>query len=87
MDIRNVKLPKIRKVEPIGPLKLLVTYDNEQKKSFDVSPYLKRFDVFRALSDEALFKKVHTNYFGDALVWNKSIDICGYDVWELGISV
>jgi len=88
MDILKTKIPKIRKIEPMGALELLVIYEDSQKKKFDVAPYLKmRPDIFAPLSDEKLFKRVRTDILGRALIWNKNIDISGYDVWEAGVTV
>ena len=87
MDIVKTKIPKIIDVRAIGPLELLIVYDDKQKKTFNVAPYIKLFKAFEPLLDEKTFKQVHTNRLGDALIWNENIDISGYDVWEVGSSL
>ena len=88
MNILETKVPKIRKIEPVGALELLIVYEDNQKKRFNVAPYLAmRPDIFAPLSDEKLFRRVRTDILGRALIWNKNIDISGYDVWEAGVTV
>jgi len=60
-------------VEPIKPYKLLITFSNEERRVFDVTPYLT--DSFYApLRDPTVFDTVKVNPI--SLEWIGGIDMC-----------
>ena len=75
--------PKIKSVETIDDHTLLVEFDNAQKREYDVTPLLKR-ELFAPLRNPALFKSVHVEQGGYAVVWNRDIDISEYEIWSNG---
>jgi Protein of unknown function (DUF2442). len=64
--------PKIREVVPLADYKIRVTYANDEKRLFDVKPFLSR-GLFSALSDEAVFKTAHISF--DSVAWSNGVDI------------
>lgn len=78
-------IPKILKIQPLDDLNLLVTFDNNTVKTFDVKPYLKDFEAFKPLTNEKLFRQAKVDVGGFGIVWNDDIDIDRYDVWEFGV--
>ena len=78
--------PKIKSVETIDDHTLRVEFDNAQKREYDVTPLLKR-ELFALLRNPALFKTVHVDEGGYAVVWNRDIDISEYEIWSNGQSV
>lgn len=61
------------KVEALSDYNLLITFDNQEQRIFDVKPYLD--DVYFApLRDLVVFKSVKVNAI--SIEWNGDIDIC-----------
>jgi len=58
-------------VKPLEDYKLLLKFENEEEKIFDMKPYL---DVgkFQELKDENLFKKVKISF--DTVEWANGLD-------------
>ena len=60
-------------VKPLEQYKLLITFDNEERRVFDVSPYLN--DIFFApLRNPVIFKSVKVSPI--SLEWPGGIDMC-----------
>ena len=76
-------VPKISSVSTTTPYNLLVTFDNQQKRKYDVSPLLKK-DMFLPLKNRVLFNSVQVEQGGYAVVWNDCIDISEYELWMNG---
>lgn len=69
----------VKQVKPLAEYKLLLTFEQGNKKIFDMKPYLK-FPMYKALNDTAFFNTVHTN--GQTAVWNDEIDIAPETLFE-----
>lgn len=54
--------------------KLLLEFNNDEKKVFDVKPLLDK-PVFQPLKSKAFFDKVHIIY-DYTIAWNDEIDMC-----------
>jgi len=65
--------PRAKVVEPVEDYKLVVTFNNGEKKIFDVKPYF-NYPIFKALEDEKMFKTVHIG--GISVEWLNGADIC-----------
>ena len=63
---------------------LLVTFDNQEKRLFDVKPYLD-FKPFNELRNEVLFKTVKPA--GLSIEWLHGQDICPDDLYYNSIPV
>jgi len=59
-------------VKPLEGYKLFLTFENNEKKTFDVSPYL-NLGKFSELKDISLFKTVKVKF--DSIEWENSLDI------------
>ena len=59
-------------VKPLDDYKLLLTFENKEKKVFDVSPYLS-MGVFSELKDQSMFKTVKVNF--DTIEWANQADL------------
>lgn len=70
----------IRAVAPLAGYKLLLEFDNGEKRVYDAAPLLK-FDAFKPLADEAFFRQVHV-IFGYTIGWSDGIDICPDCLYE-----
>ena len=60
-------------VHPIEDFKLLLTFENNEKKIFDMKPYL-NIGIFSQLRDVKLFETVHVSF--DSIEWNNGADLC-----------
>lgn len=65
--------PRPVNVKVLDNYNLLVTFQNDEKKIFDVKPLLS-MPLYQPLRNKALFKKAKAD--GMCLYWNDEIDIC-----------
>lgn len=73
--------PTAIQVKAICAYKILVVFDNGEKKSFDVEPYIKG-DWYGKLKVYEYFKRVSTDGF--TVVWPDGQDICPDELYEMG---
>lgn len=62
----------VLEVKPLEDYKLLLTFENKEKKVFDVSPYL-NMGIFADLKDQSMFKTVKVNF--DTVEWANQADL------------
>ena len=65
-------IPKIVHVVPSKDFELLLTFENHEKRVFNVKPYL-NLDAFSEIKNEDLFKTVKISY--DTVAWVNRVDI------------
>ncbi|WP_305909460.1 DUF2442 domain-containing protein [Methylomarinum sp. Ch1-1] len=78
-----MRYPKVKSALAIDNHTLVVEFDNNQKKKYDVTPLLNK-DMFYPLNNPAFFKAVRVEQGGYAVVWNENIDISEYELWSHG---
>jgi hypothetical protein len=78
-----MNIPKIKSAEAIDNHTLVVVFDNNQKKKYDITPLLNN-EMFSPLRNNALFKSLKVEHGGYAIVWNSNIDISEYELWVHG---
>ena len=61
----------IRDVKALDNYLLLLTFENGEKKHFDMKPYLET-GIFKELKDLNLFKTVRTSF--DSIEWDNEAD-------------
>jgi hypothetical protein len=59
-------------VEPLRDYQLLLTFENGEKRIFDMKPYLNK-GIFKELKDEKLFRSVRVSF--DSIEWSNQADI------------
>ncbi len=59
-------------VEPLNDYKLLLTFENGEKRIFDVSPYLDK-GIFQELKNEEKFRTVRVRF--DRIEWCNQADL------------
>lgn len=59
-------------VKPLEDYKLLLTFENGEKRTFDMKPYLDK-GIFRELKDEKIFRTVRVCF--DSIEWSNEADI------------
>lgn len=71
--------PYVKSVKPQDEYRLLLTFENGEKRIFDIKPYLS-MKVFAPLRNIALFKTVRT--VSGSIEWHGEIDL-SYDTLYL----
>ena len=61
----------IKEVNPLDNYLLLLTFENGEKRQFDMKPYLD-LGIFKELKDLRLFRTVRTNF--DSIEWDNEAD-------------
>ena len=65
--------PRVKEVEANQDYTLLITFNNGEKKRFDVKPYL-NIGVFNELKEPEVFYSVKP--FLGSIQWSNGVDIC-----------
>ena len=78
-----MRYPKVKSASAIDDHTLLVEFDNNVKKKYDVNPLLSK-EMFYQLRNPAIFKSVKVEQGGYAVVWNSEIDISEHELWNHG---
>ncbi|MBM4055971.1 MAG: DUF2442 domain-containing protein [Planctomycetes bacterium] len=71
-------------VKPLADYKLLIKFENEEEKVFDVSPYL-NIGKFTELKDISLFNSVTVKF--DSIEWPNHLDIDPEILYERSVKV
>ncbi|MFH0938311.1 MAG: DUF2442 domain-containing protein [Planctomycetota bacterium] len=74
----------IVEVKPFDNYKLLLIFENKEKKVFDVSPYLK-LGKFSELKNTSLFNTVKVKF--DSIEWDNNLDIDPELLYEKSIKI
>ena len=78
-----MRYPKVTSASAIDNHTLLIEFDNNKKKKYDITPLLSK-EMFFPLKNQALFKAVEVEQGGYAVIWNSEIDISEYELWSHG---
>ena len=62
----------VKSVRPLSEYQLLLTFENGEKKIFDMKPYLDK-GIYKELKDENKFKTVRISF--DSIEWCNKADI------------
>ena len=73
--------PKVIKVKPENDYKLAITFDNGEKRIFDVTPFLDK-DVFVELKNIDYFRKVRVAF--GTIEWPHEQDFSNDTLYMLG---
>lgn len=76
-------VPRIKSVEPIGNMKLLVHFDNDIDKTYDCAFLLSRHQ-FHLLKIPAFFRAVRVDTGGYGISWSDNLDLSEYELWING---
>ena len=78
--------PKITSVKAIDNYNLIIEFDNQEKKKYDMNHLLNK-SMFEPLKNPALFKAVNVEAGGYAVFWNEDIDLSEYELWKHGQTI
>lgn len=71
--------PKAIDVKVLKDYKLEITFDNNEKRIFDVKPYFK-FKIFKELKEKNKFDTVKVS--GLSIEWENGADICPDELYN-----
>ena len=74
----------IKDVNPLDNYLLLLTFENGEKRQFDMKPYLD-LGIFKELKDQRLFRTVKTNF--DSIEWDNEADFDPEVLYQNSIKV
>ena len=74
--------PTAVKVIPLENYKLMVYFDNQEVKEFDVRPYIMG-EWYERLKDPSYFRAVMVDEY--TVCWPEGQDLCPDDLYELSI--
>ena len=69
----------VKDVRPIDDYKLILTFDDDSVKIFDMKPFLEK-GIFKELKDEILFKTVKVSF--DSIEWLNGADVDPETLYE-----
>ncbi len=76
---------KIKSVKPLEDYNLLVTFENNIVKQYDVKILFSKFEIFKALSSiVGLFEQVKVDSGGYGISWNDELDLACNELWNNG---
>ena len=75
---------KIKTVLPKENLIIEVEFENEIKKEYDIKKIINKWNVFKSLKDNELFKKVKIDVGGYGISWDENIDLSCEEIWQNG---
>ena len=75
--------PRVKAVQPLENYLLKLTFDNDEVRFFDVSPYL-NLGIFSELKDQKFFKSVAP--FMGSIKWPHDQDFCPDTLYEESVS-
>lgn len=78
---------KIVEVKPKDNFILIVKFENGIEKQYDIKILMNKFEVFKELNNELLFKKVKLDVGGYGISWNENIDLSSEEIWNNGIEI
>ena len=73
-------------VEPQGDFTLIITFDNNEKRSFDMKPIIEEGGVFTSISDYNNFERVYIDDT-NSIAWDIDPNINSNVVWNNKIDV
>jgi hypothetical protein len=76
-----MQYPRVESVSAVDGNTLLVAFDNQQQRLYDITPLLSK-EMFSPLRNQAFFKSVRVDAGGFAIVWDENIDISEYELWK-----
>ena len=78
---------KIKTVQALPDMLLHIEFHDGCVKRYDVKPLINKWDAFKDLTRDELFKHVRVDTGGYAVVWNDYIDLACNELWENGSEI
>jgi hypothetical protein len=78
-----METPKILSVVASPPTILMVEFEGNQWRRYDMAPLMK-LPAFEPLHNAALFRSVYADRGGYGVIWNDDIDLAEHELWRNG---
>lgn len=78
------KFYKISEVESIGEFNLKIKFENGITKVYDLKPLFNKWEKFKELKNNDLFKNMKIDTGGYGIIWNDDIDLSCNELYENG---
>jgi len=76
---------KIKSVKPLKDYNLLVEFENDEKKYYNIRPLFDKWEDFKTLIDvKGLFEQVKVDSGGYGISWNDYIDLSCNELYNNG---
>jgi hypothetical protein len=76
---------KVNDVTPLENYILLVKFENDLEKYYDIKPLFKKWATFNKLKQDNLYQSGKVDDGGYGISWNEEIDLSSDELWENGI--
>lgn len=77
---------KITSVAALPDYVLLIGFNDETFKQFDIKPLIKKYEPFKALVNiKGLYEQVKIEMGGYGLIWNNELDLSADGLYEQGV--
>jgi len=74
----------VTQVEPHKNHQLLLTFENNEKRMFDVTPYMEK-GIFKELKNSEIFQSVKINF--DTIEWSNQADFAPEVLYKESIAI
>nr|VFK26070.1 MAG: Protein of unknown function (DUF2442) [Candidatus Kentron sp. MB]VFK31339.1 MAG: Protein of unknown function (DUF2442) [Candidatus Kentron sp. MB]VFK75446.1 MAG: Protein of unknown function (DUF2442) [Candidatus Kentron sp. MB] len=81
-----MKIPRIKTALPLDDHTLIVVFDNDDKRKYDIQPLLSK-GMFEPLKNPTFFKAFRIDNGGYGITWNENIDLSEYELWNHGQAI
>lgn len=79
---------KVKEVKPLQNYSLMVQFEDNTKKIYDLNPLFSRWEAFEAiLQTTGLFEQVRVDVGGYGISWNDDIDISCNELYNNGKTI
>ncbi|MCD2435334.1 DUF2442 domain-containing protein [Acidaminococcus sp. NSJ-142] len=79
-------LQRIKNVQPQSGRRLLVEFENGEKKHYDIRGAAAQWEAFWALlTDKELFAQVQVDTGGYGISWNEDLELSCHELYQNGV--
>jgi hypothetical protein len=78
---------RIKSVSPLPDMVLRIEFADGGEKHYDVKPLMDKWEVFKDLRENDLFRLVGVDAGGYGIAWNEYIDLACNELWDNGENI
>lgn len=78
---------KIKNVYPKDNMFLLVEFENDIFKLYDMKQLIPQFEIYKELENPDIFNLVYVDCGGCGVAWTDEIDVSEVELWENGTEI
>lgn len=77
---------KISNVMAIPDYKIMVMFENEVVKEYDLKPLFEQYKQFCKLKENELYYDVHVGKDRCGVIWDDETDLSSEEIWDNGVT-